>query len=102
MHFTQENNTEIFMNLIMKVIMYLILSISLILLSACGKSEEEKQIEAIEKQDKQQQAQAQKQEQQKFENVGACVKTKMTEAGLSADTKPTIEILQQCLSLTKQ
>ena len=82
----------------------------LIILSACGNNEDDEEQQTQVQKEKQQtqtqkekqQAQAQKQEEKKFKNIGSCVKTKMTEAGISANSKPPIEILQKCLSITKQ
>ena len=74
----------------LKSILYLLFGILLTLSSGCENKEEQKLKEK------------QKQTKSRFQSIGDCLKQKKSEAGISEDSKPPFEMLQQCISLTKQ
>ena len=80
-----------------KLIPYLLFISLLTLLVGCGNDED-----ARDKERQQEQQQITAQQKVKFTNIGACLKQKQKEAGISEDAKPTADMFRQCISLTKK
>ena len=84
--------------------------LAIFLMCACGSDKSQKSafnceespddpLCITEKEQKEEEEQIQAQEEAKFKSIGDCLKAKKAEAGVGADSKPTPEMLQQCIQL---
>ena len=81
-----------------KLIPYLLFISNLTLLVGCGNNEDA----IMDTERKQEQKQITEKQTEKFANLSICLKQKKAEAGVNKDSKPTADMIKQCLSLIKQ
>ena len=90
---------------ILKSILYFFFGMWLMMLSACGGNKPRVDCQKSpndpfclrEQQHKEKEQQTKAQEQVKFKSIGDCLKAKKAEEGMDSESKPTPQMVQQCI-----